>query len=537
MVCLQGTQMTMETPWTHGQWYVTPVARTAHRAADGVIIAVSLQRFSKESIVTHHVWQPGRLLGVRVKAGQESAEVDTYIACGYAPTEVAPADVREKFWDSVDRMLRSLPRRTRIIMAIDANAMMTGTKETYTWVGKAGSTAKVETQGWNENGRALYRLLRDHHLTAVNTHGAAQKPTWTHIGTQGNHRRIGYIITHVHVNTTATTMECRCPSGRSEGRTTRKSKVGRGSGVEEVPGRERRKDHRSSRRIQLFGAPYSQQCSATLQSETRECKKKPDTILRPHSDMLVRKKQAILKALATARGNTKFLERCRLSAEAREMQRQVKNAVRRERRAAAEALAEKAEIAAAKGDTRELFRLTRKMAPLEGLPTQTVRQCCPNTGALAERCWTQDEELDARTHALEYIFEGAAGESPEIMVDDPKDLFPEATEIPVGPFAAADVVMAVKGLPNYEAGPNIFKNEGEKLASGSTVGGMEILPASSYNCVLANEKGEPSIEDQRDSLFGQGQEGCSRPGEWMEDHQPPSAWRQTNLAKSGSQDI
>ena len=69
-VCLQGTQMTMETPWTHGQWYVTPVARTTHRAADGVIIAVSLQRFSMESIVTHHVWQTRRLLGVRVKAGR-----------------------------------------------------------------------------------------------------------------------------------------------------------------------------------------------------------------------------------------------------------------------------------------------------------------------------------------------------------------------------------------------------------------------------------------------------------------------------------
>ena len=97
---------------THGQWYVTRVARSTHRAADGVIIAVSLQRFSKESIVTHHVWQPGRLLGVRVKAGQGGAEVDTYFACEYAPTEVSPAEVREKFWDNVDRMLRSLPKRT-----------------------------------------------------------------------------------------------------------------------------------------------------------------------------------------------------------------------------------------------------------------------------------------------------------------------------------------------------------------------------------------------------------------------------------------
>ena len=85
-VCLQGTQMTMETPWTHGQWYVTPVARTTHRAADGVIIAVSLQRFSKESIVTHHVWQPGRLLGVRVKAGQGVQKL----------TRTSPADTHQR---------------------------------------------------------------------------------------------------------------------------------------------------------------------------------------------------------------------------------------------------------------------------------------------------------------------------------------------------------------------------------------------------------------------------------------------------------
>ena len=145
-VCLQGTQMTMETQWTHGQWYATPVARTTHRAADGVLIAVSMQRFSKESIVTHHVWHRGRLLGVRVKAGQGSAEVDTYFVCGRAPAEVSPAEVWEKCWDNVDRMLRSLPKRTRIIMAIDANATVTGSKETYPWIGRAGSAAKVKAK-------------------------------------------------------------------------------------------------------------------------------------------------------------------------------------------------------------------------------------------------------------------------------------------------------------------------------------------------------------------------------------------------------
>ena len=33
---------------------------------------------------------------------------------------------------------------------------------------------------------------------------------------------------------------------------------------------------------------------------------------------------------------------------------------------------------------------------------------------------------------------------------------------------ADDVARAVKGLPNYKAGPNIVRNEGEQLASGAT---------------------------------------------------------------------
>ena len=134
----------------------------------------------------------------------------------------------------------------------------------------------------------------------------------------------------------------------------------------------------------------------------------------------------------------------------------------------AEAIAEKAEIAAGKGDTRELFRLMRKMAPPQRLRTQTVRQCCPTTGAIGERCWTQDEELDARTYALEYIFEFRAGESLETKVDSPKEQVIVRTGFSEGPFDADDVVRAVKGLPNYKAGPNIVRNHLEQLGSGAT---------------------------------------------------------------------
>ena len=82
---------------------------------------------------------------------------------------------------------------------------------------------------------------------------------------------------------------------------------------------------------------------------------------------------------------------------------------------------------------------------------------------------------------------------------------------------------------------------------------MEVLPASNYNllcesleCVLANEEGEPGIEDQRDSFFlGKAKKDAADPVNGWRDHQPPSAWRQShdeihleaNLAKSGSQHI
>ena len=217
------------------------------------------------------------------------------------------------------------------------------------------------------------------------------------------------------------------------------------------------------------------------------------------------------------------------------MQRQVKNAVRCERRAAAEALAGKAEIAAAKGDTRELFRLTRKMAPPQRLPTQTVRQCCPKTGALGERCWTQDEELDARTHALEYIFEGTAGESPEITVDDPKDQIPEATEIPVGPFAAADVVRAVKGLPNYKAGPNIVKNEGERLASGATAEVWKFyLPVITTFCVKVwnaswqMKEVSPALKTSEIAFLGKAKKDAA---------DPVNGWRTISLQAHGGKAI
>ena len=169
---------------------------------------------------------------------------------------------------------------------------------------------------------------------------------------------------------------------------------------------------------------------------------------------------------------------------------------------------------------------------------------------MGERCWTQDEELDARTHALEYIFEGTAGESPEITADDPKDQISETTEIPAGPFAAVDVERAVKGLPNYKAGPNIVKNEGGRLASGPTAEVWKFyLPvitafcAKVWNASWQMKATSPALKTSEIAFLGKAKKDAADPVNGWRTISLPAAWRQshdemhleTNLAKSGSQ--
>ena len=59
----------------------------------------------------------------------------------------------------------------------------------------------------------------------------------------------------------------------------------------------------------------------------------------------------------------------------------------------------------------------------------------------------------------------------------------------------------MKGLPNYKAGQNIVKNEGERLASGATAEVWKFyLPVIKAFCMeereLAEGRDQPSTEDQ-----------------------------------------
>ena len=88
---------------------------------------------------------------------------------------------------------------------------------------------------------------------------------------------------------------------------------------------------------------------------------------------------------------------------------------------------------------------------------------------------------------------------------------------------------AVKGLPNYKAGPNIVKNEGERLASGATAEVWKFyLPAMTTFCVKVwNACWQ--MKEVSQALKTSEKARRSRPGERMEDYQPPSAWRQSHV--------
>ena len=118
--------------WDNGKSRLWPESRT--EPPNAVLIIVSMQRFTKEPIVTLHIWHPGRLLGVRVKAGQKSAEVDTYFVCGYASTEVPSVEVREKYWHNTILMLRSLTRRLESSWQLTRTSRWQDPRRAYPWI-------------------------------------------------------------------------------------------------------------------------------------------------------------------------------------------------------------------------------------------------------------------------------------------------------------------------------------------------------------------------------------------------------------------
>ena len=196
IICFQGTQMDIEGEWSDELFMYIPLPRT-RGAKDGCMIAVST-RFRREQVVCVHHWMEGRIIGLRVKAGRGATELDAYVMSAYAPVQ-DPHEPdpdgrierrRNAFWDKLDGAVRQVPRRSTIVMCIDANGEV---EVALPWVGRADEKRNDRAKKWTDNGRRFFEVAKGNDMKVVSTFGKANAQCWTWLSPVGKKHRIDYI--------------------------------------------------------------------------------------------------------------------------------------------------------------------------------------------------------------------------------------------------------------------------------------------------------------------------------------------------------
>ena len=114
--------------------------------------------------------------------------VDVTFVAGYSPGDHLPRNLRAPFWKQLGETVSRLPRRTTVIMGIDANGH----------VGRdgTGSVGGAGSERWTENGHSLHTFAERCQLTVLNTMPNCSNPGWTWRRSDGKGQgRIDYLLT------------------------------------------------------------------------------------------------------------------------------------------------------------------------------------------------------------------------------------------------------------------------------------------------------------------------------------------------------
>ena len=132
----------------------------------GVIVAVR-QDLLKNARVNKIPACSHRALLVRIK----TRFVDVTFVAGYSPGDHLPRNLRTPFWKQLGEAVSRLPKRTTVIMGIDANGR----------VGRdgTGSVGEAGSERWTENGHSLHTFAERCQLTVLNTMSNCLNPGWT----------------------------------------------------------------------------------------------------------------------------------------------------------------------------------------------------------------------------------------------------------------------------------------------------------------------------------------------------------------------
>ena len=98
--------------------------------------------------------------------------------CAYAPTLCSTSDEKDKFYDALDSIVRSVPKKEALFIMGDFNARVGANSEAWPFVIGRHGVGKM-----NENGQRLLELCSFHKLAVTNTffqHKKRHKVSWRH---------------------------------------------------------------------------------------------------------------------------------------------------------------------------------------------------------------------------------------------------------------------------------------------------------------------------------------------------------------------
>ena len=99
-----------------------------------------MRTFARPEVTAVHETVKGKALGIRVKGKRGTEELDVYLVSANAPV-VQPGDAdtvgaaHHTFWQSFERGSRRVPRRSVLMIGIDANGEV---GSSLPWVGTGG---------------------------------------------------------------------------------------------------------------------------------------------------------------------------------------------------------------------------------------------------------------------------------------------------------------------------------------------------------------------------------------------------------------
>ena len=138
-------------------------ARSARE--DGVLVALCSRTFARSEVTAVHEIVKGKALGIRIKGMRGWEELDVYLVSANAPV-VQPGDgdtagaAHHTFWQSLERGIRRVPRRSVLIIGIDANGEV-GSSLPWVGTGDERCPGTPYVGRWTENGkRALHHGQR-----------------------------------------------------------------------------------------------------------------------------------------------------------------------------------------------------------------------------------------------------------------------------------------------------------------------------------------------------------------------------------------